>query len=71
MTKEDSCIMHRVKRPASTPEGFSLSQVQSRMTHENFGDEPKAKTKKSRKEKPDFQLNHIGGPLGEGFKIND
>lgn len=62
--------MHRVKRPPAKADVLGLSQVQSRMSHDNPGDEPKAKAKKQRKNAPGFQLNQAGGPLGEEFDSN-
>lgn len=60
--------MHRVKRPSSKAEEFGFSQVQYRTDHENFGDEPKTSTRKRLKTTGNFQLNAVGGPLGEEFQ---
>jgi len=59
--------MHRVKRPSPKAEEFGFSQVHSRITHENFGDEPKARVKRRHKMASGFQLNQVGGPLDEEF----
>lgn len=64
-------IMHRVKRPSSKADGFGFSQVQNRTNHENTGGESKIKTGKSRRSMPGFQMNAIGGPLGEEFQERD
>lgn len=56
--------MHRVKRPAPIADFHGLSKVQSRMTHDNPGEEPKAEVPKFRKSVRKYQLNQIGGPLG-------
>lgn len=60
--------MHRVKRPSSKADEFGFSQIQHRTTHENFGDEPKTRTRKIQKTSSNFQLNAVGGPLGEDFQ---
>jgi len=60
--------MHRVKRPLSKTGNFGFSQVQYRTNHENPGDEPKTKTGESQKTTENFQLNAVGGPLGEAFR---
>ena len=60
--------MHRVKRPSSKTDEFGFSQVQYRTSHENFGDEPKVRNRKRQKTAANFQLNAVGGPLGEEFQ---
>lgn len=60
--------MHRVKRPSAKGEEFSLSQIQSRTSHDNFGAEAKVRAARNQKNKPNFQLNALGGPLGEEFQ---
>lgn len=59
--------MHRIKRPRLTGDGFIVSHVQQRTSHENIGKEPKAETKTSPNQHPGFQLNSAGGPLGEEY----
>ena len=60
--------MHRVKRPAPEADFYGMSRVHSRMTHDNPGDEPKAEINKLAKPARKYQLNHLGGPLGEEFE---
>lgn len=59
--------MHRVKRPTMESKSFGFSQVHRRTTHDLPGEEPKTKNFKRVKSRTDFQLNTIGGPLGEDF----
>ena len=59
--------MHRVKRPSPEAKSFGFSQVHYRTTHDLPGEEPKVKTIKQKKSETDFQLNAIGGPLGDEF----
>jgi hypothetical protein len=59
--------MHRVKRTSTEAKSFGFSPVHRRTTHDLPGDEPKTKTKRE-KSGTNFQLNAIGGPLGEEFE---
>ena len=60
--------MHRIKRTSNEAKILGFSQVHSRTSHDLPGEEPKVKTVKPDKFGTNFQLNAIGGPLGEEFE---
>jgi hypothetical protein len=54
-----------------TKQNSYISQVQNRIDAEETGEEVLRDVRKGKKDVADFQLNEVGGPLGEEFDEQD